>query len=75
MKTLAITAAFTVLSFFCFDRAIQAQTTAFTYQGKLADGSSPRSFPTRTSVKFFGGSRPATFISSKQTASSPASIH
>ena len=39
MRAFAMTAAFAALCFFCLNLSIQAQTSTFTYQGKLTDGS------------------------------------
>lgn len=41
MKTWMTTAVSIALCFVCLGQAIDAQTTAFTYQGKLTDGGSP----------------------------------
>lgn len=39
MKKFAITIVIAAISFFCLNHSIQAQSSAFTYQGKLTDAS------------------------------------
>ena len=56
MKNLAKTIVFLIVGFVCSNQAIQAQTTAFTYQGKLNDGGVAANGPYDFTFTIYGSS-------------------